>query len=117
VHGSVRLDAFGSERMQDPNVRALLARVEVVADPELSKGYPGQRAAHIEIELQDGRKLTHFQPTRKGDPEMPLSDTELDDKYLELAIPVLGEDKARGLLRALRSLDELESVEFKGAYA
>ena len=37
VHGSVRLLAFSEERMKDPNVRALLAKIEVEADPELSK--------------------------------------------------------------------------------
>ncbi len=112
VHGSVRLDAFSPERMRDANVRALLARIDVVADPELSKGYPNQRAAHVEVELNDGRKLAHFQPTRKGDPEMPLTDTEVNDKYLELATPVIGEAAARKLLDALWSLETLKTVEF-----
>jgi len=38
VHGSVRLVAFAPERLLDPNVRAVLAKVEVTADPILSKG-------------------------------------------------------------------------------
>ena len=106
VHGSVRLVAFAPERLLDPDVRGVLARVEVVADPELSKGYPNQRAAQVEVELNDGRVLKHFQPTRKGDPEMPLSDDEVNDKFLELATPVIGEVKARELLAALWSLDK-----------
>ena len=112
VHGSVRLSAFAPERLQDPNVRAVLAKVDVAADPELSKGYPSQRAAHVEIELNDGRKLAHFQPTRKGDPEMPLTDDELNDKFLELAVPVIGDAVARRLLAALWSLEKLQTVEF-----
>jgi 2-methylcitrate dehydratase PrpD len=112
VHGSVRLSAFAPERLKDPNVRAVLAKIEVVADPELSKGYPNQRAAHVEVELNDGRKLAHFQPTRKGDPEMPLTDTELNDKYLELAAPVVGDAIARQLLAALWSLEKSQGVEF-----
>ena len=112
VHGSVRLIAFSPERLQDPDVRAVLAKVEVIADPELSKGYPNQRAAHVEVELNDGRVLKHFQPTRKGDPEMPLTDAEVNDKYLELATPVIGDATARQLLDALWSLEKLENVEF-----
>jgi 2-methylcitrate dehydratase PrpD len=112
VHGSVRLDAFAPERLKDPNVRAVLARVEVAADPELSRGYPGQRAAHIEIELTSGQVFKYFQPTRKGDPEMPLSDAELNEKYLELAIPVLGDAAARRLLDGLWSLERLNNVNF-----
>ena len=106
VHGSVRLVAFAPERLLDPDVRSVLAKVEVVADPVLSKGYPGQRAAHVEVELNDGKVYQHFQPTRKGDPEMPLTDDEVNAKFLELAMPVIGDAPARELLAALWVLDK-----------
>ncbi len=112
VHGSVRLNAFSPERMQDAEVRALMQKIECMADPELSKGYPTQRAAQVEVETVDGRKFAHFQPTRKGDPEMPLSDDELNDKYLELAVPVVGEAAARQLLDQLWTIEKLASVDF-----
>jgi 2-methylcitrate dehydratase PrpD len=113
VHGSVRLNAFLPDRMNDPDVRALMTRIEVVADPELSKGYPTQRAAQVEIETHDGRKLAHFQPTRKGDPEMPLSDEELNDKFLELATPVIGGTVARALLEQLWRTEKLANVDYE----
>jgi len=112
IHGSVRLNAFGPDRLNDPQLRALMAKVELSADPELSRAFPRQRAARVEIETTDGRKLSHFQETRKGDPELPLSDAELNDKYLELAAPVLGDASARALLKDLWALETLETVEF-----
>jgi 2-methylcitrate dehydratase PrpD len=112
VHGSVRLNAFLPERMNDVEVRALMKKIDVVADPELSKGYPTQRAARAEIETNDGRKLSHFQPTRKGDPEMPLTDDELNDKFMELAAPVIGEAAAKSLLDQLWRTDLLPNVQF-----
>jgi 2-methylcitrate dehydratase PrpD len=115
VHGSVRLDAFLADRMNDPDVRALMKKIEVLADPELSKGYPVQRAAQIEVETNDGRTLRHFQPTRKGDPEMPLTDEELEDKFLELATPVIGETRARSLLQDLWRIEQLPSLDFDAA--
>ena len=115
VHGSVRLNAFLPERLGDADVKALMQRIECSADPELSKGYPNQRAARVEIETADGRKLSHFQPTRKGDPELPLTDAELNDKYFELAVPVLGEAAARALLDELWRLERRPNVEFEQA--
>ena len=112
VHGSVRLNAFLPDRMQDPEVRALMKKIEVLADPELSKGYPTQRAAQVDIETNDGRKLSHFQPYRKGDPELPLTDQELDGKFLELATPVIGEPAAGSLLRELWRTEQLASVNY-----
>ena len=112
VHGSVRLVAFAPERLLDPNVRAVLAKVEVTADPILSKGYPNQRAAQIEVELIDGKIHQHFQPFRKGDPEMPLTDDEVNDKFIELAMPVIGDPGARELLAALWQLEKRPDAVF-----
>ncbi|TMH45800.1 MAG: MmgE/PrpD family protein, partial [Betaproteobacteria bacterium] len=42
---------------------------------------------------------------RKGDPDLPLSDAELEHKYFELASPVLGEEQARALLARLWKLE------------
>jgi len=113
IHGSVRLNAFEPDRLNDPQLRALMAKVELAADPELSRSFPRQRAARVEIETTDGRKLAHFQETRKGDPEMPLTDAELNDKYVELVAPVLGDAGARALLKDLWTLESLKSVEFE----
>ena len=112
VHGSVRLNAFLPDRMRDAAVRALMEKIECVADPELSKGYPNQRAAQVEIETTDGRKFAHFQPYRKGDPELPLTDEELNDKFLELATPVLGDPKSRALLAELWATEKLANVHY-----
>ena len=59
----------------------------------------------MELTLRDGRRFTHFQADRKGDPELPLSDVELGDKLIELASPVIGADPARALLDKLWKLD------------
>jgi 2-methylcitrate dehydratase PrpD len=113
VHGSVRLIAFAPERLLDPDVRAVLAKVEVIADPVLSKGYPNQRAAQVEVELNDGKLYQHFQPFRKGDPEMPLTDDEVNDKFHELAMPVIGDAPARALLADLWALEKRANAMFE----
>jgi 2-methylcitrate dehydratase PrpD len=112
IHGSVRIDAFGPERLNDPQLRALMGKVELAADAEMSRNFPRQRAARVEIETVDGRKLSHLQETRKGDPELPLSDEELNDKFIELAAPVLGKAGAAAALKDLWALEKRKHVEF-----
>jgi 2-methylcitrate dehydratase PrpD len=115
IHGSVRLNAFGPERLNDPQLRALMGKVELKADPELSRNFPRQRAARVEIETTDGRTLSHFQETRKGDPELPLTDAELNDKFLELVAPVIGKHAARALLDRLWALEKEKNVDFEAS--
>ena len=105
THGNVRLAAFEPARMNDAATRALMTKIDLTLDPELDAAFPNQRAARVTIETRDGRRMEHLQPTRKGDPDAPLTDTELDDKYLELATPVLGDARARTLLAQLWKLE------------
>jgi 2-methylcitrate dehydratase PrpD len=104
THGSVRLAAFEEDRLQDPSTRAVMKKMAVEIDPGLDATFPAQRAARVSIELVDGRSEEYLQPTRKGDPDMPLSDQELNDKFIELAGPVLGA-KAKSTLERLWQLE------------
>jgi 2-methylcitrate dehydratase PrpD len=104
THGSVRLAAFEQDRLQDPQTRALLKKVSVRLDPELDAAFPGKRSARVAIEAK-GRREEWLQPTRVGDPDMPLSDRALEDKYFELATPVIGENQAKEMLERLWRLE------------
>ena len=79
-------------------------RVVPSIDAELDASFPRQRAARVAITAA-GRREELLQPTRKGDPDLPLSDAELQEKYMELAAPVLGADKAQALLARLWRLE------------
>ena len=110
THGSVRLAAFEPARLEDPLTRSLMKRISVSIDPELDAAFPQQRAARVAFDTRDGRQEELLQPTRIGDPEAPLSDAQLEAKYLELAVPVLGEDRARNLLARLWKLEQSKAV-------
>jgi 2-methylcitrate dehydratase PrpD len=110
IYGSVRLAAFSQQRLQDMAVRELMQRMELSVDPAIDAAFPGQRAARVTIETVDGRCQEYFQPTRKGDPDAPLSDADLSAKFLELAMPVLGEPESRNLLQRLWALESCSSV-------
>ncbi len=101
VLGGVRLAAFAPENLANPAIRAIMPRVTVELDPELADAYPARRAARVRLSLQNGRVLERFQPTRKGDPDAPLSDADLSAKFEELVAPVLGAGPASALLEAL----------------
>ena len=105
LYGSVRLSAFEPQRLADPLIRELMQRIELVVDPELDTAFPGQRAALVTITTRDGRSEQYLQPTRKGDPEQPLTDADLDHKFLELVSPIVGEKAAKDRLARLWKLD------------
>jgi 2-methylcitrate dehydratase PrpD len=111
THGSVRLAAFSPERLNDPATRALMRRIRLSIDPELDSAFPGKRAARITVRLRDGRSAQYLQPTRKGDPEAPLTNEELNQKYLELATPVLGARAAPAVLEKLWTIESMQTLD------
>jgi len=100
--------------MREPGLRDLMRRVTLTSDETLTAGFPRMRAARVQLMLKDGRLLEHFSPYRQGDPEAPLTDAQVDDKFMELAAPVLGEARSGALLSELWSLDRLEDVRALG---
>tara|TARA_B100001123_G_scaffold426225_1_gene540083 strand:- start:887 stop:1483 length:597 start_codon:yes stop_codon:yes gene_type:complete len=107
---ALRTDDFTVELLDDPALCRLMPQVTVEVDADCQATFPKVRSARVEIETIDGRTLTHFARTRRGDPDNPLSDKEISDKYTDLASPVVGENHATVLLKKLWRLDGLASV-------
>ena len=101
LYGAVRLDAVSASRLEDPAKRELIKRIDLREDAAISASFPKQRAASVTFNLPDGKREAHFQPTRIGDPDAPLSDAALSDKFLELSSPQLGETGASAALELL----------------
>ncbi|MBI2745804.1 MAG: MmgE/PrpD family protein [Burkholderiales bacterium] len=113
LYGAVRLNAFEPQRLADTGIRALMAKTKLVADPLLSAGFPALRAARIVITLTDGRVIEQYAPCRKGDPEAPLSDADINDKFTELASPVIGAEAAARLLAQLWQMERLQVADLR----
>ena len=113
LYGSVRLNAFTAERIADPAIRELMSKTTLQPDAEMTAKFPNFRSARVAITMQDGRRFEHFQPHRKGDPEAPLSDAELNDKFHELTSPVIGEEAAARLLDQLWKMEKLQVADLR----
>ncbi len=64
------------------------------------------RAARVTVAVRNGQVFEKFAPCRKGDPEAPLTDADLNDKFVELASPVIGAAPARLLLDQLWQMEQ-----------
>jgi 2-methylcitrate dehydratase PrpD len=110
VLGSVRLDAFAPEALAHPVIRRLTAGTVVRVEPELDAMAPRRRAARVRLTGRRGDTLERLRLTRKGDPDDPLTDSELRAKYDEVVVPFLGKQRAASIARALWDLPFLERV-------
>lgn len=87
------LDIERPERA-DPRLVAFLPRVEVLADPSLDAFYPRLWPARVEVDLTDGTQRMLQVETAHGDPDHPLTETDLLTKFMRLTRSVIGESAA-----------------------
>lgn len=108
--GSVRLASFTPRWLQDPDLRQLTSRVHAVATDEFNASFPRRRGARVRVILNDGTSVERVRNTRHGDPDDPLSDAELNDKFTELVESVLGPDQAEPLGKLLWDIDAIDDL-------
>jgi 2-methylcitrate dehydratase PrpD len=101
VLGRVREKAFLADALANPEIYALEDKVVLSIDQECTDKFPVHRSAKVEIEMKDGSVYSHYQHTRHGDPDEPLTDQELLDKFMELTEPRIGLSSAHSLSSAL----------------
>ena len=84
LRGSCRLDSFNENTISDGEVKQLAHKVRLVEDKDLTRISPGKRGARMTITLRDGKQFKEFVETPLGDPEHPMSDKMIDEKFFDL---------------------------------
>ncbi|CAN5190611.1 MmgE/PrpD family protein [soil metagenome] len=110
VAGDVTPERFSETWLADPRIRALMARIDVVADAALDVGYPEQRGARVRITTVDGKVRQHAIDRARGEPEQPLSAEEVVAKFRAIAHPMLGRSAAQAVTEQVLRLETLDSV-------
>lgn len=103
------MDWAGYDRLGDPVIRALLPRVRCEFDPEIEAEFPANMSGKLTVRAR-GETVVRKVIAPKGEPGNFLTEAELSAKFLSLAAPVLGEDKARGLQALAMDLDRLGDI-------
>ena len=105
VYDQVDLMAFGSQARANPEIARLATSVSVEVSETIHAVYPAKRSASVTLELRDGRCLTHLQPQPYGEPDNPLDDAALTQKFHAICDPVVGHERSLAIVQACWSLD------------
>lgn len=100
------LEDYTDELAHDPARRAVMAKVDVVADDRCTDIFPRQFPAVLTARLNNGSEVVEEVLTTRGGPERPLSFDELATKFRENAQRTLSPEQVDGLARACHQLDQ-----------
>ncbi len=111
VHGELGLAQMQAGILDDPEVKRLSAATELVESDHYTAISVGKRWAEVRLFLRDGRELRSETCTPRGDPDNPLSDAEITQKFHAFAGSVLGPKSAAQIEALTVKFDCLGSEE------
>ena len=89
--------------LSDPDVLALMDRIEVLADERCEREFPARRLCEVEVTTTDGGVLRSGIVQAEGEPEEPVTLPWIVDKFLRLTRDVLPRERADKLIGLLTS--------------
>jgi 2-methylcitrate dehydratase PrpD len=96
LEGTVGPDQMSHRRLTDEAFLKLAGRVFVEHDRTLDSAYPAAYPSRVTVHLTDGTMRERQVDTALGAPDNPMSDRELEEKFMDIAAPKLGA-RARSL--------------------
>lgn len=107
--GNGNLENFNEETLWDKDIRALMRRIYVHKDEAIHATYPEKWGAAVEIMLQNGETITRETDYPKGDPENPVTEQELVNKFIHLT-SALSNAQQQQIIEGIKQLETLSSV-------
>jgi 2-methylcitrate dehydratase PrpD len=105
VTGLAGVAQFQEPYIKDTEILSLTEKVVVCGDSELSALVPGKRVAIVEVTLENGSRFSERVDYPLGEPENPISDKGLENKFLELTcFAELSTEQAEQIINAVWSL-------------
>src|SRR5262245_24734600 len=110
IRGKMDLTSFDEVFRQNNEVGSLMGKVKVVGEIDLDRYFPQSWPGRVRISLKGGFAHTREIIIPKGEKENLMSTQEVEEKFLSLATPVLGDVKAQSVIDEIQVLDKRESL-------
>ena len=113
MDGTISSSSFDDAHIGNPELRALIQKIEVVANEEFTQAYnrlPIVHRTRLTVVTMKGEKLIAESGGDKGDLSAPKSDAEIEKKFRELTENFLDAKRIKTVLDCLWHLEELSDV-------
>jgi len=106
IAGKAGKAEFTNDFVLSDSVQAMQRRVSTQFDPEISAMGHDRIRSRIEVETKDGRSIVKWADENyRGSPHNPLSDEEVEGKFLDCAQGILSNDRSKSVFELVWLLE------------
>jgi 2-methylcitrate dehydratase PrpD len=109
-HGRIDLELMNDKILDDPVIKGLAEKVEMVFSPEYERLRPERNPARVTLRLRDGRELTSEVMNCLGDPLNAMPEQSILVKFFSLTEPVLGEKRSKAFVGRFRKIESEKDI-------
>jgi 2-methylcitrate dehydratase PrpD len=110
IDGAAGQKQFSKERIADPKIRELAAKIDYAADETFTSRYPQNWGCSLTVVFRDGTRIEKMVMNPSGSVAEPMSEAQLDQKFSGLVSPFLGAEKAEAMLKSLKNLETFSNL-------
>ena len=102
--------SYVAEKIADPRIAALAAKVETFQDPKFQALYPRAMPTRIEIETESGEKFESETFCAKGHFKNPMDAVQIEARFRKLTTGILSPAQIDRAIEAVRDIDTAKSI-------
>ena len=110
LEGKIDNSTYSEKKFRDPKILDFLKKITVVEDKALSSVYPEAVANRVTVKLSSGKAVSKQVDYHKGHPKNPMSDQDVEHKFLRLTSRILDKNRARRILDSAWNLEKVKDV-------
>jgi 2-methylcitrate dehydratase PrpD len=111
VKGNFTLNDLDVAHNFDKQVRQLIQKIDIINDPQMENREANIRGAKVELNFQDGTNQEATINLPKGDPEVPVTKADIENKLIACAAGVMNTNRQQALIEAVWQLEQISDLE------
>ena len=113
LDGKITTASYSEGKLKDSKVASLMGKTTVVERREYTRLFNKGgtvNAADVVIKMNDGTVVREKCIYSKGHPRNPMGDSDIEEKFMGLAMSRIGRERSRKILRTVWSMEDVKDI-------
>jgi len=112
VDKKITTQSFSEEKLKDPAIYEVIDKIKGEPSLEFEKMFPAKQPSRVVITTNDGRSFEEYLEYPKGNPHVPMTLEDLENKFNSLSDGVLSSDRLSEAKELIFNCEKISAKEF-----